>query len=59
LSEVALAWQYGKPIVTLRGLPGITNQFIDEALDGRRNDRILGADNPKDAVATIKAILNP
>jgi uncharacterized protein (TIGR00725 family) len=59
LSEVALAWQYGKPIVTLRGIPGITNQFIDEALDRRRNDRILGADNPKDAVATIRAILSP
>ncbi len=57
LSEVALAWQYDKPIVILRGLPGITKQFIDQALDGRRDDCILGADSPEDAVATVKAIL--
>ena len=59
LSEIALAWQYGKPIVILRGLPGITKQFIDEALDDRRDDCILGADNPRDAVAAVKTLLKP
>ena len=59
LSEVALAWQYGKPIVILRAHPGISEQFIDKTLDGRRDDCILGADNPRDAVAIVKGILKP
>lgn len=57
LSEIALAWQYGKPIVILRGLPGITSRFIEESIDGRRSDRILGADSPEDAVHIIRSIL--
>ena len=59
LSEIALAWQYGKPIVVIRGLPGIGDRFIGEALDDRRADTILGADNPAQAVSAVKAILQP
>jgi hypothetical protein len=58
LSEIAFAWQYGKPIVILRGFPGITSRLIKDSLDGRRSDRILGADSPADAVQTIRSILN-
>jgi uncharacterized protein (TIGR00725 family) len=57
LSEIAFAWQYGKPIVILRDLPGISVQLIDRKLDDRRNDRILGAANPREAVKIIKSLL--
>ena len=59
MSEIALAWQYGKPIVILKGLSGITKQLIGEALDDRRDDCILGADNPKSAVSAVISALKP
>ena len=57
MSEIALAWQYGKPIVIIRGLPGISKQFIDMSLDDRRDDFIVGVDTPGDAVSAVKAAL--
>lgn len=57
MSEIALAWQYGKPIVIIRGLPGISKQFIDMSLDDRRDDFIAGADTPGDAVSVVKTAL--
>jgi uncharacterized protein (TIGR00725 family) len=59
LSEIALAWQYAKPIVVIRGLPGISSSFAERALDDRRNDVIMGADNPVEAVAAVAAALRP
>jgi uncharacterized protein (TIGR00725 family) len=59
LSEIAFAWQYGKPIVILLDLPGISGELVDRALDNRRNDRILGAANPRKAVQIIKSLLEP
>jgi uncharacterized protein (TIGR00725 family) len=57
LSEISFAWQYGKPIVIIRGLPGITETLIGRALDDRRGDAILGADDPEHALALIREIL--
>jgi uncharacterized protein (TIGR00725 family) len=51
LSEIALSWQYGKPVIILSGMPGFTAQLIDAALDERRSDRILGAATPLEAVS--------
>lgn len=57
LSEIALAWQYGKPIIVLEGMPGFTANLVDHALDNRRDDRIIGVKTPKDAITIIKSIL--
>ena len=59
LSEIALAWQYGKPIIVLRDLPGFVEQLIDQALDSRRNDRVLGAQSPGEALALVRSMLEP
>ena len=58
LSEIALSWQYDKPIVVLRGMPGITAQLIDTSLDERRDDLILGAGTPAEAVSLAAAALD-
>lgn len=58
LSEIAYAWQYGKPVVVIRGLPGISSSLIKTALDNRRPDTIYGAENAAEAVSIIKNILN-
>jgi uncharacterized protein (TIGR00725 family) len=58
LSEIALAWQYGKPIVVLQGLPGFSAQLIGLSIDERRNDSIHGAANPREAISIIKSRLD-
>jgi len=62
LSEISMAWQYGKPIVVMKNLPGITGDMIGKSLDSgpldnRRKHRIRGADNAVEALAIIKKIL--
>jgi len=57
LSEIALAWQYGKPIVVLDVLPGIASELAGKPLDNRRSDRIEAAKNPREAVETVKLLL--
>lgn len=54
LSELAMAWQYGKPIVVVQGVEGISPEFAGLALDSRRSDRILGAKNAIEAVEIIQ-----
>ncbi len=57
LSEISLAWQYGKPIVVLKDLPGFSAQLAGRSIDERRSDVIMGAQNPHQAVSIIKRIL--
>jgi hypothetical protein len=60
LSEIAMAWNYGKPIIVMEGLPGITAQLIGGSLDiqkGRK--RIEGAKDAREAIALIKRLLAP
>jgi uncharacterized protein (TIGR00725 family) len=57
LSEIAFAWQYGKPIIIVRNLPGIPGELIDRALDERRKDSILGAESPREAVRIVESLL--
>ncbi len=49
LSELALAWQLGRPVVALTGA-GWAGRLAGEAIDGRRAGVILGAESPEDAV---------
>jgi uncharacterized protein (TIGR00725 family) len=53
LSEICAAYMHKKPMVAIRNLGGIAEQYIDQYLDHRKNIRILGADSPKEAVKLI------
>lgn len=57
LSEISLAWQYGKPIVVLMGLPGFCAGLAGVSIDERRPDKIMGAQTPGEAISLIKKIL--
>lgn len=50
LSEIALAWQHGKPIVTLDLGEGWSARLAGERLDHRREDPLHRAMNAEDAV---------
>jgi uncharacterized protein (TIGR00725 family) len=50
LSEAALAWQHGKPLVALAPSGGWAERLAGTALDDRRSDRVLAAATPAEAV---------
>lgn len=50
LSEIALAWQHGKPIVTLDLGEGWSARLAGERLDHRREDPLHRATSAQDAV---------
>ncbi len=50
LSEIALAWQHGKPIVLLDVGEGWSSELGARALDGRRTDTLLVAQSASQAV---------
>ncbi|MEZ4473415.1 MAG: TIGR00725 family protein [bacterium] len=50
LSEIALAWQHGKPIVVLDLGEGWSARLADEQLDQRREDRLHRATSAAEAV---------
>ena len=54
LSELSMAWQYGKPIVVIRDTEGISAEFAGRSLDTRRNDTVLGAKSAIEAVKILK-----
>jgi len=51
LSEAAYAWQFGRPVVALRGSGGWAERLAGQPVDDRRDDRVLEAMSPEDAVA--------
>lgn len=57
LSEVCAAYMSRRPMVAIRGMGGITAQFIDGYVDHRQNVRIVGADTAKEAVEKILALI--
>ena len=52
LSEAALAWQFGKPVIGLASSGGWAARLAGEAIDERRPDRVLEARSPEEAVST-------
>lgn len=54
LSEIAMAWQYGKPIVVIEGLPGTADSLVGKSLDDRRNDTIAGVRTAAEAISFIR-----
>ena len=57
LSELAMAWQYGKPVVVIQGIEGVSQDLVGRALDSRRSDCVLGAKNALEAVQTLNRLL--
>lgn len=51
LSEIALAWQFGKPIVGLE-MPGWSGVLANSQVDSRRRDVVHGAETPELAIET-------
>ena len=51
LAEVAMAWQLGKPVVALTAAGGWSAQLAGTAIDERRTDAIVRADDAASAVA--------
>ena len=56
LSELALAWQLGRPIVALT-VDGYSGEFAGRSIDDRRRPPILAADTPEHAVEKLAKIL--
>jgi uncharacterized protein (TIGR00725 family) len=54
MSEISMAWQYGKPIVVIEGLPGIAGDLAGKSLDDRRDDTIAGAASAEEAISFIR-----
>jgi len=53
LAELAFAWQYGKPIVAITKTGGWAEALGGQVLDNRRDDVILNAKDPAEAIKII------
>ena len=53
LSEIAFAWQFGKPVAAIAPSGGWAEKLAGSALDDKRNDQIFRADS---ASATVEFI---
>jgi hypothetical protein len=56
LSELAAAWQLGKPVVAV-GDAGWAGRIAGQAIDGRRSDVVVAAATPQQAVERCLAAL--
>jgi len=57
LSEIAFAWQLGKPIIALQSSGGVAAAYAGAQLDGRRSDHVLVATTPEEAVHLAMELL--
>ena len=57
LSEICAAYMNKKPMVSIRNMGGVTQQFIDNYVDHRKNVKIIGVDSPKEAVSKILELI--
>ncbi len=58
LSEMAIAWQLGRPLIGLL-VEGHSLRFAGQALDGTRPDQVWPAESPSEAVARLRELLSP
>lgn len=59
LSEAALAWQMGKPLIALTPSGGWAERLANTAIDSTRSDVIIPAATPEAAVAAALTLLSP
>ena len=57
MSEICAAYMHKKPMVSIRNMGGVTQQFIDNYLDHRQNVKIIGVNSPKEAVEKILELI--
>ncbi len=57
LSELALAWQLGRPVIALAPSGGWAAELAGRALDDRRSDRVHRAETAEEAVALAGSLL--
>lgn len=57
LSEIALAWQLGKPVIAVGTATGWGGRLAGEAIDDRREDRVHGPHDPTEAVALASELM--
>jgi uncharacterized protein (TIGR00725 family) len=57
LSELAYAWQLGKPIVGLGAVEGWSRKLGGERLDQRRGDQVWPAPTPELAIAKARELI--
>ncbi|NOY27011.1 MAG: TIGR00725 family protein [Oligoflexia bacterium] len=57
LSEIALAWAVGRPVIAVGTTAGWAGRLAGEQLDDRREDRIEGPLPPEDAALRARALL--
>ncbi len=57
LSEAAFAWQFGKTLISMLGTGGWSQKLAGITMDGRRQDSVLTAGDPAQAVAMALELL--
>lgn len=58
LSELALAWTLGRPVICVAGTGGWADELAGRALDGRRTDVLHGPYSARDAASAAKQLLS-
>ncbi len=58
LSEMAFAWQLGKPIVALDIGEGWSAKLAGTALDARRADAVIGVKTAEEALTAVETLLS-
>lgn len=53
LSEISMAWQYGRPVAAVTAAGGWAAKVAGEPLDKTREDPVYAATDPQDAVSYI------
>ncbi len=56
LSELALAWQLGRPIICIRDSEGWASQLAGTGIDDRRDDILHGPLDPAEAAALAREL---
>ncbi len=56
LSEMALAWQLGKPVLALG--PGWAGELAGASLDDRRTDIVVPCASPEEALAQVLGVIS-
>ena len=57
LSEIALAWQFNRPVAVMEGTGGWAEQLSNKALDHRKEE-IPGLNDVQEAIHWITSVLN-
>ena len=57
LSEAALAWQFGKPVIAIVGFGGWSEELAGRQLDPRQDGVVQPASSAAEAVAKALAVV--